>query len=1012
MICDHRKYLTTKASFVGSDTKEKTEYKIHRRPPMMFTKHRVMFLLVIGLVALASLMIAQGSQSKNEFVVEGFTVSDVPADDGTALMLSWKPLHRSKRIIEYRIYRGVSEDQLFFHGSIPVNVRTGVAADTMYYYDSSWGEFVDIKSPGKLRPERQQSADSPLYRKIPRDVEIVAELATKFTVLSVIDKKDYYYRSKLSYSADEADTTAYAGMLLRQQTLLAKLKPGEEYFYTVVAVDEKNNYHSFAPISSAKPVDNPPDPATDFFSVLVEDEQKLQFEWEYPLINDDLYSWQVIMTPDMDPAIWNERSNSRNLEGLGTKPIARGQVSTMGSDAPKNYTIVDVKELLAQGITIEQIKGSRFTLELMDYSSQFSYSRLSALRTVNSDLLPAKPEFAVIDKPNDKGDKLLVVWDNPIVFVNQTTLVGESGKRLRVNYQLNMSETQRVDNIYFDFFKKGDTEPFVSVNEFYIDDKIFITIPADYDYKNGLHVRMTLKTGDVDAEEYVLAQDLEWDEQMLTLMPSKALYRNGVDVSVLGNVVYRKRTNTPFYTNIKKNTSYDNTLEITISYESVIYRIVNGFNYAKGDSLITITSSGRYAKAIDKRPSRSNVALVSADIDLIFDRDNNRTIMTSIYRDEAVKDNSRKLEKANKELQELEEEEKKLQAEADSPQKVMMLAEVNAKLENAKKTVALLTNEHLVHANEIGSNRSRMRYIASIRENDKRKQSYMIVRTDGKGLFAESDLQLDDDGNHVYMIPTSDWFDRNKVTTLVATILFVITVVGFINMSKRGKNLYIRPIAGLSEIDNAIGRATEMGRPMLYCLGAGSISDPATLASLGILGLVAKKAAEYDTKLIVPCYDYMVMPIAQEIVRDAHYEVGRPDSFDKNNVFYLTNAQFAYVAGVNGIMIREKVATNFFLGMFYAETLLMTETGNFVGAVQVAGTDAITQIPFFITTCDYTLIGEELYAASAYLNREPMLLGTLKGADYYKLMIMTFITAGTIFATFQIMHINRLFPAK
>ncbi|OQB88380.1 MAG: hypothetical protein BWX83_01332 [Candidatus Cloacimonetes bacterium ADurb.Bin117] len=154
------------------------------------------------------------------------------------------------------------------------------------------------------------------------------------------------------------------------------------------------------------------------------------------------------------------------------------------------------------------------------------------------------------------------------------------------------------------------------------------------------------------------------------------------------------------------------------------------------------------------------------------------------------------------------------------------------------------------------------------------------------------------------------------------------------------------------------------------------------------------------------------MPIAQEIVREAHYAVGRPDSYDKNNVFYLTSVQFAYVAGVNGIMIREKMATNFFMGYFAAEALLMTETGNAVGAVQIAGSDAITQIPFFITTCDYTLIGEELYAASAYLNREPMLLGTLKAQDYFKFLILVFVIVGALTATFQLTGIMQAFPLK
>ena len=79
--------------------------------------------------------------------------------------------------------------------------------------------------------------------------------------------------------------------------------------------------------------------------------------------------------------------------------------------------------------------------------------------------------------------------------------------------------------------------------------------------------------------------------------------------------------------------------------------------------------------------------------------------------------------------------------------------------------------------------------------------------------------------------------------------------------------------------------------------------------------------------------------------------------------------------GLDGIMVRERPATVFLLGMFYAESLILAETANSVGAIQIAGTDASSQLPFFIAACDYTLIGEELYAASAYMSREPLLLG-------------------------------------
>ena len=108
-------------------------------------------------------------------------------------------------------------------------------------------------------------------------------------------------------------------------------------------------------------------------------------------------------------------------------------------------------------------------------------------------------------------------------------------------------------------------------------------------------------------------------------------------------------------------------------------------------------------------------------------------------------------------------------------------------------------------------------------------------------------------------------------------------------------------------------------------------------------------------------------------------------------VHYLTDDQFAYAAGVNGIMLRDKPAAVFFQGKFYAESLILAETGNSIGAIQIAGTGSSSQIPFFVTACDYTLIGEEFYAASAYLSGSPEMLGSIKGQDYVKVGCMIFI---------------------
>jgi hypothetical protein len=199
-------------------------------------------------------------------------------------------------------------------------------------------------------------------------------------------------------------------------------------------------------------------------------------------------------------------------------------------------------------------------------------------------------------------------------------------------------------------------------------------------------------------------------------------------------------------------------------------------------------------------------------------------------------------------------------------------------------------------------------------------------------------------------------------------------------------------------VEEAVGRATEMGKPILYCNGIGLIDSISTVASLNILGQVSKKVAEYDTPLTVPTADPVVHAVAREMVKEGYNAVGRPDLFKDDSVFFVTTDQMGYAAALAGIMAREKPATNFFMGYYAAESLVLAESGAATGAIQIAGTDQISQLPFFITACDYTLIGEELYAASAYLSKEPLLVGSLKGQDALKLLIIVLVLLGTLTA--------------
>lgn len=243
-------------------------------------------------------------------------------------------------------------------------------------------------------------------------------------------------------------------------------------------------------------------------------------------------------------------------------------------------------------------------------------------------------------------------------------------------------------------------------------------------------------------------------------------------------------------------------------------------------------------------------------------------------------------------------------------------------------------------------------------------------------------------------------FRADRINALVLVLVFSTTIILYTRWAKQGKPLFLRKIPGLDAVEEAVGRATEMGRPVLFVPGIAELDDIQTIAAVSILGRVARITAQYDTPLLVPVRYPLILAAGQEVVEQAYTEMGKKDTYDKDTVRYVAGEQFAFTATVNGYMMRERPATNIFMGAFFAESLLLAETGNAAGSIQISGTAQPEQLPFFIAACDYTLMGEELYAASAYLSHEPIMTGGLKGQDFIKILIVILVILGVILVTF------------
>lgn len=260
---------------------------------------------------------------------------------------------------------------------------------------------------------------------------------------------------------------------------------------------------------------------------------------------------------------------------------------------------------------------------------------------------------------------------------------------------------------------------------------------------------------------------------------------------------------------------------------------------------------------------------------------------------------------------------------------------------------------------------------------------------------------------------TGHWnfFIGAKLPLFCAIFLVSACVINFILAARRGRPMKVRRIAALEAIKDAVGRATEMGRSILFVPGIQDMDNIQTVAGLTVLGNVSRTAAEYDAAIEVPTSRSLVMEAAREAVQASYLAAGRADAYNADAIRYITDEQFGFVAYVSGRMVREKPAACFYMGCFFAESLILAETGNSIGAIQIAGTAESSQLPFFVAACDYTLIGEEFMAASAYLSGEPDQIGSLKGQDLAKAIAAIVIVIGVVLATMAVIAPNGPIPA-
>ncbi len=230
---------------------------------------------------------------------------------------------------------------------------------------------------------------------------------------------------------------------------------------------------------------------------------------------------------------------------------------------------------------------------------------------------------------------------------------------------------------------------------------------------------------------------------------------------------------------------------------------------------------------------------------------------------------------------------------------------------------------------------------------------------------------------------------------LVFTALFLL----FAWLARRGITVPLRPIQAYEALRGMLGRALETGRSLHISMGTAGLgrrSTAETIAGLTILEHLAEHTGYSYVSPFVTVSDPTLLPAAQDVVRRGHEQHGPLQSVDLGRVRYISSDPVAYASGVAEILMHENLAGNIMVGAFGHEFLLMGEVGGFQGLEQVGGAVAPETLSLAVPSTDHTLLGEEIFAAGAYLARRMGHLGSLRAQDWLRWGIALIIIGGVV----------------
>jgi len=240
-----------------------------------------------------------------------------------------------------------------------------------------------------------------------------------------------------------------------------------------------------------------------------------------------------------------------------------------------------------------------------------------------------------------------------------------------------------------------------------------------------------------------------------------------------------------------------------------------------------------------------------------------------------------------------------------------------------------------------------------------------------------------------------------NITALAVLALFCLLLVVFNGRAKRGHRFPVRAISAYKSIHQLVSRSLESGQPIHVGMGSGRVGTeamPEALMGLTVFDYVARHAAAYDQAVLGTTADGTILSAAQGVLQRAREEAGFAERYAGKELRFYGPDPLVYAAGTAGAITRDQHLANILVGRFGHEGLWIGEAAQGQDMVQLGGAVSPSAIALMQATLDECVIGEEVFAAGAYLHRRSH-LGSLATQDTMRILAILAIIASVVMAS-------------